>query len=281
MVKFKSELASSPDTPPMHGVIKRDDSADKIREAVTSEELPRTSSQTPAHSVRPPQRTTSSKRKDGSEKRILHGFPNEEHRFIEFYRADLECSLGDTYVDFNEYFGPHYGFVRTLLKIPTRGSGRNAQRKFVRFHIPSRVQPEKTMNTAGQVITLAIEDTEDDTEEENESSTHSTDEGMSTQALAGREQGFRTHIGVVGETSIKKSNSEPRQNRVGILTSNSSSPKSKAKRRSSYHVNENRSPVSNSYTSTPPIGRAAGKRKFEFHIGFDSNEYSNEGKRDC
>ncbi|KAG0133431.1 hypothetical protein HOY82DRAFT_641118 [Tuber indicum] len=52
-------------------------------------------------------RTTSSKRKDGTEKRTLHRFTNEEHRFIWFYRNDLGCSRGDTYVHFNEYFGLH------------------------------------------------------------------------------------------------------------------------------------------------------------------------------
>ncbi|CUS11285.1 unnamed protein product [Tuber aestivum] len=50
-------------------------------------------------------RTTSSKRKDGTDKRTLHRFTNEEHRFIWFYRNDLGCSRGDTYVHFNEYFG--------------------------------------------------------------------------------------------------------------------------------------------------------------------------------
>jgi len=52
-------------------------------------------------------RTTSSRRKDGTEKSTLHRFSNEEHRFIWFYRNDLECSCGDTYVHFNEYFGLH------------------------------------------------------------------------------------------------------------------------------------------------------------------------------
>ncbi|PWW75423.1 hypothetical protein C7212DRAFT_345408 [Tuber magnatum] len=55
----------------------------------------------------PVPRTTSSKRKDGTEKRSLHRFTNEEHRFIWFYRNDLGCSRGDTYVHFNEYFGLH------------------------------------------------------------------------------------------------------------------------------------------------------------------------------
>ena len=52
-------------------------------------------------------RTTSSKRKDGTEKRTLHRFTNEEHRFIWFYRNDLQCTRGDAYVHFNEYFGLH------------------------------------------------------------------------------------------------------------------------------------------------------------------------------
>jgi len=115
----------------------------------------------------------------------------------------------------------------------------------------------------------AIEDTEDP-KEEDESYTDSTNEGMSTPAPAGREQEFvpvgapehsaktpldstpmqqnstigRTHIRAGGERSIKKSNFEPRQNRTGILTSDSSSPKLRVKGRSSDHVNENGSPVS-------------------------------------
>ncbi|RPA89449.1 hypothetical protein L873DRAFT_653114 [Choiromyces venosus 120613-1] len=52
-----------------------------------------------------PPRRTSSKRKDGTEKRTLHRFTNEEHRFIWFYRHDLGASRGDVYVHFNEYFG--------------------------------------------------------------------------------------------------------------------------------------------------------------------------------
>ena len=47
-------------------------------------------------------RTTPLKRKDGAEKRTLHLFSNEEHRFKWFYRNDLECSCGDTYVHLNE-----------------------------------------------------------------------------------------------------------------------------------------------------------------------------------
>jgi len=43
-------------------------------------------------------------------------------------------------------------------------------------------------NTTRQVVTPAIEDTEDDTEQEDESYTDSTDEGTSTTALAAREQ---------------------------------------------------------------------------------------------
>ena len=40
-------------------------------------------------------------------------------------------------------------------------------------------------NTAGQVVIPAIEDTEDGTQEEDDSYTDSTDQGMSTPALAG------------------------------------------------------------------------------------------------
>ena len=46
-----------------------------------------------------------SERKDGTKKRTLHRFSNEEHRFIWFYRNDLGCTRGYTYVHFNEYFG--------------------------------------------------------------------------------------------------------------------------------------------------------------------------------
>jgi len=70
----------------------------------------------------------------------------------------------------------------------------------------------------------------------------------------------RTHIGVGGERSIKNSYSEPRRNRTGLLTSDSSSPKRKVKDRSSYHGNENGSPVSNPHASSPqseePLGSA-------------------------
>jgi len=104
-----------------------DDSADESGEAETSDEPPepprrRPRAQSGLHkgnteryvmtlakyspAVAIP-RTTSSKRKDGTEKRTLHRFSNEEHRFIWFYRNDLECSRGDTYVHFNEYFGLH------------------------------------------------------------------------------------------------------------------------------------------------------------------------------
>ena len=104
-----------------------DDSADETGEAETSDEPPepprrRPRAQSGLHkgntehyimtvakyspAVAIP-RTTSSKRKDGTEKRTLHRFTNEEHRFIWFYRNDLQCSRGDAYVHFNEYFGLH------------------------------------------------------------------------------------------------------------------------------------------------------------------------------
>ena len=152
-------------------------------------------------------------------------------------------------------------------------------------------------------MTPAIEDTEDDTEEEDESYTDSTNEGMSTPALASGEQEsiprggtkskrqntsqtqparsktqstWRTHTGAGGQRSIKKSNSEPRQNSTGILTADSSSSKLKVKRRASYHVNENGSPVSTPHTSSPHIRRAARKRKVEFDIDSDSSENGHE-----
>ncbi|PUU79267.1 hypothetical protein B9Z19DRAFT_1125440 [Tuber borchii] len=129
-------------------------------------------------------------------------------------------------------------------------------------------------NTAGQVVIPAIENTEDDSGEENESYTDSTEEGLSASALAGREPELipqatttestdRTHIGVGGKRSIKKSDSEPRQNRIGILISDSSSPQVKVKGRSSYQVNENGSPGSNPYTSSPEIRRAPRTHKVE------------------
>ena len=151
-------------------------------------------------------------------------------------------------------------------------------------------------------MTPAIEDTEEDTEEEDESYTDSTDEGMSTPALASREQesvsrgrtkskrqstpqtqpariktqsAWRTHIGAGDERSLKKSNSEPRQYRTGILTSDLS-PKLKVKRRPSYHVNENGSPVSTPYTSSSQIRGTARKRKVEFDIDSDSSENRHE-----
>ena len=82
-----------------------------------------------------------------------------------------------------------------------------------------------------------------------------------------------THIGAGGERSIKKSNSEPRQNHTGILTSDSCSSKLRFKHRSSDHVNENGSPVSNVHASIPQIKRAARKRKVKFEIESDSSEY--------
>jgi len=83
-------------------------------------------------------------------------------------------------------------------------------------------------------------------------------------------------IGAGGERSIKKSNSEPRQNRTGILTSDSCSSKLRVKRHSSYHLNVNGSPVSNSHASSPQIRRAARKRKVEFEIESNFSENGNE-----
>ena len=86
----------------------------------------------------------------------------------------------------------------------------------------------------------------------------------------------RTHISTGGESSIKKPNSEPRQNCTSIPTSDSSSSKLKVKSRSSYHRNENGSPVSNPYTSNPQIRIAARKSKVEFDIDFNSIENGSE-----
>ena len=86
----------------------------------------------------------------------------------------------------------------------------------------------------------------------------------------------RTLIGAGGERSIKKSNSETPNHRTGILISHSSSCTPKVKRDSSYHVNENESPMPNAQASSPPIRRAANKRKFEFDIDSDSSENGRE-----
>jgi len=112
---------------PTHAETDSDDSADEAGEAETRDEPPeaprrRPRNQSSLHkgntedyvktiakyspAVAIPRRT-SSKRVDGTDKRTLHRFSNEEHRFIWFYRNDLGCSRGDTYVHFNEYFGLH------------------------------------------------------------------------------------------------------------------------------------------------------------------------------
>ncbi|PUU79266.1 hypothetical protein B9Z19DRAFT_1125437 [Tuber borchii] len=222
-------------------------------------------------------KTASSKCKDGTEQGTLHWLCNEEHRFIWFYRNHLESSRGDTYVDFNEYFSLPIrkdSIENTYERLRQK---RPAEICEVPHAEPGAVSEDYVENTAGQVVTLAIEDTEDDTEEKNESYTDSTDEGMSTPALTHPTRNNnsihrRTHIGVGGERSIKKSNSEPRQNRIGILISDSCSSKLRVKRRSSYQMNENGSPVSNSDASSPQIRRAARTRKVEFNIDSESND---------
>ncbi|PUU80757.1 hypothetical protein B9Z19DRAFT_1063209 [Tuber borchii] len=250
-------------------------------------------------------RTTSSKRKDGTEKRTLHRFTNEEHRFIWFYRNDLQCSRGDTYVHFNEYFGLHIrkdSIANTYERLRQK---RPAEICDFQHTEPWAVGEKYDENTARQVATLTIEDTEDDTAGE-DSYSDSTDEDMSTPALAGREQEFvsrgrayskrqnthqtqparnktqsrgRTHIGGGGERRIKKSKSKHRKhrkNRTSILASDSSSPELEVKRRSSYQVNEKESPVSDPHASSPQIKKASKKRKVEFAIDSDSSENGHE-----
>ena len=110
-----------------HALLSAGYSADETREAETSDEPPEAPRRSPRthsslhkgntdryvmtvakHSLAvATSRTTSLKRKDGAEKRTLHLFSNEEHRFKWFYRNDLQCTRGDAYVHFNEYFGLH------------------------------------------------------------------------------------------------------------------------------------------------------------------------------
>ncbi|PUU79269.1 hypothetical protein B9Z19DRAFT_1125444 [Tuber borchii] len=335
MVKFKPELASSPDTPPMHGVIKRSlrhreqrsrspiepvlvgtpggearpslatkfrrfhpglaQNRAETREKRSDSEPTAMIARIKLERLRPVRnapnrltdaralsqastkctlavalpRTTSFKSKDGTEKRTLHRFPNEEHRFIWFYRTDLECSLRDTHVDFNEYFGPYIGKDAVENTYGRLGRKRTGEICEVPHTEPGAVRED--CGTLHIVLTpdiALIENTagQKTTEEMNESYTDSTDEGMSTLALAGREQEFvaRNPIPNLDRTTLASSHRHP------------SSPKLKVKGRSSYQVNENGSPVSNPYTSSPQIRRAARKHKVEFDIDSDSNEYGNE-----
>jgi len=165
-------------------------------------------------------RTTSSKRKDGTDKRTLHRFSNEEHRFIWFYRNNLGCSRGDTYVHFNEYFGLHIRkdsiantYERLKQRLPEEicgvphtepwAVGENYGMRYILLGIDAAFiclflrdgggglltneRPITDENTAGPAALSATEATEDDTEEA-ESDIDCTDESMYSPIPMSREQ---------------------------------------------------------------------------------------------
>ncbi|PUU79270.1 hypothetical protein B9Z19DRAFT_1125445 [Tuber borchii] len=147
-------------------------------------------------------------------------------------------SRGDTYVHFNEYFGPYPG-------------------------------------------------PEDDTKGNHESYTDSTDAGMPTPALAGREQEFvACGLKLNGSAAVTLGRVVKEEFGNPILDLNSTvsaylyqirvPPKPRVKHCTLDQVNENGSSMSNSYASRPQIRRPARKRKVEFNIDSDSNDYGHD-----